>query len=147
MRIETCGEQHLGEWARLRMALWPSQAVDEHRRELAEALANTGSRIAFLAMNTQGEATGFAEAALRYDYVNGCETSPVVFLEGVYVRPADRRRGIAARLCEAVAAWGRSIGCDEFASDALLENTKSHEFLKAVGFQERERVIFYRRRL
>jgi len=146
MRIEACNEQHLGEWARLRAALWPSQAEAEHRREHAEALPTTaGRRIAFLAMNAENTAIGFAEAALRHDHVNGCETSPVVFLEGIYVRPADRRQGIAARLCGAVADWGRSLGCDEFASDALVDNRLAHEFHKAVGFQERERVVFYRR--
>jgi aminoglycoside 6'-N-acetyltransferase I len=148
MRIETRGEKHLDEWARLRAALWPDCAADAHRRELAETLASAaGRRIAFLARNDGGDAIGFAEAALRHDNVNGCETSPVVFLEGIYVRPAERRQGIAARLCEAVAVWGRILGCDEFASDAPLANTKSHEFHKAVGFQEREPVVFFRRLL
>jgi aminoglycoside 6'-N-acetyltransferase I len=30
---------------------------------------------------------------LRRDYVNGCSSSPVGFLEGLYVHPTFRRRG------------------------------------------------------
>ena len=84
-----------------------------------------------------------AEATLRHDYVNGCSTSPVSFLEGIYVRPAWRRQGAARLLCRAVEAWGRERGCREFASDALIDNQVSHLMHAALGFEERERVVCY----
>ncbi len=84
---------------------------------------------------------------MRRDYVNGCETSPVLFLEGIYVSPEYRQRGIARLLCEAIANWGREKGCTEFASDVLLENRDSQSFHTALGFDETERVIFYRKLL
>jgi aminoglycoside 6'-N-acetyltransferase I len=84
---------------------------------------------------------------LRRDYVNGCETSPVAFLEGIYV-PPDRRRGGAGRALIARAEqWARDRGCQEFASDALLANEASHRFHSGAGFEETERVVYFRKPL
>ncbi|MGO7697203.1 GNAT family N-acetyltransferase, partial [Rhizobium leguminosarum] len=49
-----------------------------------------------------------------------------LFLEVIYIRPVDRRKGIARLLCNAVADLGKSLGCVEFGSDAPLENSASH---------------------
>ena len=57
-----------------------------------------------------GRAVGFAQCQLRHDYVEGCETSPVGYLEGVFVREEYRRRGIATELVRAGEAWARSLG-------------------------------------
>jgi len=144
MRIERCAAADIPDWARLRAELWQRMSVAAHAAELASMVGHAG-RKAFIARDAAGVPIGFAEAALRHDHVNGCETSPVVFLEGVYVCPAARRRGVAARLCVAVAEWGRALGCQEFGSDAPAENSASHEFHRALGFDERERVVFFRR--
>ena len=82
---------------------------------------------------------------MRTDYVNGTSTSPVAFLEGIYVVPEARRKGVAAALIAAISKWALSIGCRELASDALLENEVSHALHLALGFQETERVIFFRK--
>jgi aminoglycoside 6'-N-acetyltransferase I len=102
---------------------------------------------AFVAYTSERQPAAFAEAALRRDYVNGAQSSPVVFLEGLYVVPALRRRGLARALVEEVCRWGRSLGCAEVASDALLENSVSHAVHRALGFAETERVVFYRKPL
>lgn len=135
-------------WAALRVALWPHHSLEDHRAELSRTfLSGSGEAIAFIARNAANDAIGFAEATLRHDYVNGCSSSPVLFLEGIYVRPADRRNGIARSLCDAVAAWGKSLGCVEFGSDAPLENTASHALHAALGFAETQRVVFFRKPL
>lgn len=100
-----------------------------------------------MAIDAADHAVGFAEATLRHDYVNGCDTSPVLFLEGIYVRRESRLQGVARALCQAVAAWGRAAGCMEFASDALVDNLESHAFHAALGFVETERVIYFHRSL
>lgn len=146
MKIERGALEHAESWARLRAALWPDQSAEEHREELAqEFLAGNARANAFVARLGSGEVVGFAEAALRSDYVNGCDTSPVLFLEGIYVRPDHRRMGVARRLCEAVTAWGRSAGCTEFASDAAIDNEASHRLHAALGFEETRRVVFFRK--
>lgn len=148
MRIETASIQHLGKWAALRAELWPEESIEEHRAELDNALAAPHrDRVAFVAIGGGGEVAGFAEASIRRDYVNGCGTSPVAFLEGMYVRPDHRHAGTARMLCEAVENWGSATGCTELGSDADIENEEGHAFHAAIGFEETERVIFYRKAL
>ena len=98
----------------------------------------------FLAM-AGGVGIGFAEAALRTDHVNGCNSSPVASLEGIYVLPAWRRRGVARELCRAVEAWAVDLGCREFTSDAAITDTGAREAHRGLGFKETERVVFYRK--
>lgn len=146
MRIETASTDHLGEWAALRAELWAGDSIEEHRAELESVLAAPHrDRVAFLAIGDEGEVAGFAEAAIRRDYVNGCDTSPVAFLEGMYVRPDHRHAGVARMLCRAVEEWGGVAGCTELGSDADIENGEGHAFHDAIGFQETERVVFYRK--
>ncbi len=146
MRIEKAGHEHLEDWVSLRVALWPGDSVEHHRAELALFRSNENG-IAFVAIDAEDYIIGFAEATLRHDYVNGCETSPVLFLEGIYVRPENRREGVAQALCQAVASWGRDAGCAEFASDALIDNLASHAFHAALGFVETRRVVYFRKLL
>ncbi len=130
----------------LRCLLWPAD-LDEQVAEVdALTAADSRDRIVWLARDGN-TALGFAEATLRHDYVNGCETTPVVFLEAIYVRADARRRGVAAALCAAIAQWGSAAGCREFASDAGIDNYDSHAFHRALGFAETERVVFFRRLL
>ena len=133
-------------WLALRARLWPATPLDEHRHEIAQQLAEPRRFLALLAV-ADGRPVGFAEAALRVDPVNGCLTSPVAFLEGIYVEAARQRRGIARELCRAVERWAVAQGCTELASDALLENAASQDFHRAVGFAPTERVVFYRKPL
>ena len=135
-------------WAQLRLALWPRHGLEDHRADIIGTfLPGNGQAVAFIARNGANEAVGFAEAALRHVYVNGCCCSPVLFLEGIYTRPAERRTGVARALCSAVAKWGKGLGCSEFASDAALDNTASHALHAALGFAETQRVVFFRKPL
>lgn len=143
MRIEPAAPEHRGGWARLRAMLWPDETVAEHEAAIADWLSGDG-QVAFVARDGD-EVVGFAEASVRRDHVNGCDTSPVAFLEGIAVDPDHRRRGIGRALVTAVEDWGRGWGCTELGSDADEENGEGQAMHHALGFEERERVIFYRR--
>jgi aminoglycoside 6'-N-acetyltransferase I len=145
--IETCSDAHVGAWAELRTELWPDGTADEHLRFAVAAVGEPTRFVAFLARDDGGHLLGFAEASLRFDYVNGCSTSPVAFVEGLYVREAVRRRGIGRGLIAAIELWARERGCTELASDALIDNGVSHHAHEGVGFVETERVVFFRKDL
>lgn len=130
----------------MRQALWPGSA-DEHLAEMQSFVDSPQRYAQFVAYDADGAPAGFVEAALRSDYVNGTDSSPVVFLEGIYVAPTRRRQGIGRALVAAIAAWGQERGCTELASDALLDNHASHAMHRALGFEETERVVFYRKKL
>lgn len=145
IRIAEGDPQSVPQWARLRHALWPEASLEEHRREALSILEDPDGGVAFLAHLDGHGPVGFAEASLRRDYVNGCSTSPAAFLEGLYVAPPHRRRGIARRLVQAFEAWAKAKGCREMASDADLSNTVSHAMHEALGFEETERVVYFRK--
>lgn len=133
--------------AQLRAALWPDEDVAGHLGEALEALDQPDRAVAFLALDADGAALGFAEASVRHDYVNGTESSPVGFLEGLYVIPAVRRRGVGRALIAAVERWTQERDCAELASDASLDNAGSHAAHRAYGFEETERVVYFRKPL
>lgn len=144
-RILLAGASHVERWAYMRAELWPDASLSDHRDDILAQLKSGGDEVTFLAFDESGEAIGFAEAALRHDYVNGCDTSPVVFLEGIFIEPDARRSGVARALTDAVRAWGREQGCTEMASDADIGNAASHAFHEALGFVETERVVYFRK--
>ena len=90
---------------------------------------------------------GFAQCQLRWDYVEGTSHSPVGYLEGVYVEPDCRRRGIAKQLLNTCEAWAGARGCLEFASDCGLENRESLGFHLGAGFAEANRIICFVKKL
>ncbi|UTA55501.1 GNAT family N-acetyltransferase [Lysobacter soli] len=134
----------LASWMAIRLRLWPDadDTVDALLAQLEE-----DDQLVLLAFDADGQAIGFAEATLRHDYVNGTESSPVGFLEGLYVVPPARRSGVGRALVDAVERWTRERGCQELASDALIDNTASHAAHAAYGFEETERVVYFRKAL
>ena len=113
-----------------------------------EQFLSDPSRFAqFISIDEKGHPTGLAEASIRHDYVNGASTSPVAFLEGIYVEPKARQMGLARALIEAVSAWAVNQGISELASDANVSNTLSHTMHMALGFEETERVVFFRKNI
>ncbi len=130
------------EWLRLRLALWPDTSADEHRKEMKAWLARTDTVVLVAPLNEDAGLAGFAEAGTR-SLADGCETSPVAYLEGWYVDANMRRQGVGAALIRAAEAWAREKGLHEFASDAELENVQSQQAHVALGFREVERAVLY----
>ena len=145
--IERCASVDQPGWLALRQALWPHGALEQHLSEMASFIASEERFAQFVAYSNSKQAVGFVEASVRTDYVNGTDSSPVAFLEGIYVVPEARRKGIARSLVSAVCFWAQNVGCRELASDALLENQTSHAVHRALGFEETERVVFFRKAL
>lgn len=142
--VRRAGTADLPAWNAMRVALWPD--ADDTPGQLLAQLERDDAGV-WLGFCTNGEALGFAEASIRRDYVNGTETSPVGFLEGLYVAPVWRRSGVGRALVAAVEQWTRQQGCSELASDALIDNTVSHAAHAAYGFEETERVVYFRKRV
>ncbi len=129
----------------MRAALWPDASAEEHGAEIDGIMARD-DLVCFIASDADA-AVGFAEAAIRRDPVNGCDTSPVGFLEGIYVAPDHRRAGVARALLTAVERWAAAKGCVELGSDSEEANADGHAFHLGASFAERERVVFYRKLL
>lgn len=129
----------------LACGLWPHHTAAEMETEMAQLLLQQDAA-AFLAFDGD-MAVGFAQCGLRHDYVEGTESTPVGYLEGIYVAESCRGRGVAKSLLKACEEWAREQGCTEFASDCELDNEASLRFHLNVGFQEANRIICFTKKL
>jgi aminoglycoside 6'-N-acetyltransferase I len=143
--IEPCASAQQPGWLDLRHALWPEHARDELAADLAPMIAQPQRYAQFIAYGEARQPVGLIEISVRSDYVNGTSSSPVAFVEGLYVAPDRRRRGVARALVAAAMAWARQRGLAEIASDVLLDNLASQAAHRALGFEETDRVVYYRR--
>jgi aminoglycoside 6'-N-acetyltransferase I len=144
VRKRTPGDD--ADWLKLRIALWPKTTAAEHRVEMDAWLKRSDAIVLVAQSEVGGGLVGFTEIGAR-SLADGCETSPLAYLEGWYVDTAIRRRGVGAALIEAGEAWARSHGFSEFASDAEVENTDSQKAHVALGFREMERSVLYLKKL
>jgi aminoglycoside 6'-N-acetyltransferase I len=129
----------------MRAALWPDADPAELAAELDTFLADP-DQVAFVAEHEDGRLCGLAEASVR-PFANGVDEAPCAFLEGWWVDEEMRRSGVGRALVVAVENWARARGFTELGSDALLDNTVGHQAHRALGFEERERVVYFRKRV
>ena len=131
--------------AELACRLWPEHTPEELRDEFAQIMELSDA--AFFLACEDGIAVGFAQCQLRYDYVEGTGSSPVGYLEGIFVAEKYRKQGVARDLLSACETWAKSKGCAEFASDCELDNVQSLQFHLNVGFEEANRIICFTKKL
>ena len=133
-------------WERMRQQLWPAPE-GEHAAEIAAYFAGDRQDPAevLLAVDLE-DPVGFAEVSIR-SHAEGCRPGRIAYLEGWFVLPEWRGRGVGAALIRAVEAWGRAQGCRQLASDTELDHAGSATAHRALGFQEVDRVVCFRKDL
>ena len=131
--------------ALLAQQLWPHHTQEKLQAEFSPLLTGSGA-VVYLAMEADTP-VGFAQCQLRHDYVEGTSSSPVGYLEGIFVTPAFQSKGIARALLAACENWAKAQGCEEFASDCELNNDTSLRFHLSVGFEEANRIICFTKKL
>jgi aminoglycoside 6'-N-acetyltransferase I len=144
IRHATHGDQ--SEWLRLRSALWPACPLDDHRSEMQEQLDDQSHYAVFVVERDTDRLGGFLEASLRA-YADGCRTSPVGYIEGWYVDADLRQQGWGGELVKAAEQWAVAQGCTEMASDCELDNDVSFRAHLALGYEEVDRAIQFRKSL
>jgi len=132
-----------GAWGMMRAALWPEETAQAHG-EWIDVILRSREAWGFMAEAGDGAPAGFAEVAIR-KYANGCESMPVPFLEGVWVRSDLRRQGIGRALIEHVAAFLVARGFRELGSDSQIDNGVAHASHRSWGFSETERIVYFRK--
>ena len=132
-------------WIEMRQSLWPECPYAEQLVEVARTLASEIQAV-FVAESPTGELRGFVEMALR-EFASGCATSPVGYIEGWYVKPQFHRQGIGRALVAAGEQWAMERGCVEMASDAVIGNIVSQQAHRALGYEESERLVCFRKGL
>ena len=143
--VQKAGEKELKILANLAVLLWDSHSVEELVHEFSGILSKGNSQ--FFLKYENDEPIGFAQCQLRYDYVEGTKTTPVGYLEGIFVKEEERNKGYGKELLGACERWVKENGCQEFASDCELDNIESFHFHKAMNFTEVNRIICFTKTL
>jgi aminoglycoside 6'-N-acetyltransferase I len=147
IRVRSVRPEDAAVWLRMRQALWPDD-TNGHANEIEQYFAGTLRMPleVLLAVDERNAVVGFAELSIR-PYAEDCVTDRIAYLEGWYVDPDCRRRGAGRALVAAAETWGRSQGCTEFASDALIDNDVSATAHRALGFVETVQLRCFRKPL
>ena len=129
--------------AHLAIQMWQDSTISDLEQEF-EQLINSDNAVVFMKFIEESP-IGFAQCQLRTDYVEGTKTSPVGYLEGIFILEEYRNKGYAKELLSACENWAKGQGCSEFASDCELDNITSYKFHIAVGFEEANRIICFKK--
>jgi len=146
MLIRHATHNDQSEWLRMRSALWPDCPPNDHHSEMQEQLNAPARYAVFVIERGAGQLGGFLEASLRA-YADGCRTSPVGYIEGWYVDADLRQQGWGGELVKAAERWAIDRGCTEMASDCELDNNTSFRAHLALGYEEVDRAIQFRKAL
>ncbi len=139
-------EEDLSEWFRLRQVLWDVTDSDDHQIEMMDILDHTDSQFVAVADAGGGRLAGFLEASIR-PFVDDCSSENVGYLEGWFVDPGFRRRGVGTRLVKLAERWAKERGCTEMASDAEIDNETSIAAHSQLGYEETSRLVHFRKDL
>ena len=131
--------------ANLAINMWSNNTIEELTADFEELLSK--EECAIFVYEKDNETIGFAQCQLRHDYVEGTDSSPVGYLEGIFVRKEYRKNGYAHELLKKCEVWAKETGCLEFASDCELTNVESLAFHFKMGFIEANRIICFTKQL
>lgn len=131
--------------AKMAIKMWSEHSLDELAKEFEDTIDCEESAIFMLMVDNQ--AVGFAQCQLRHDYVEGTDSSPVGYLEGIFLEQEFRHRGHAKKLLAQCEEWAKNKGCTEFASDCESDNDESLKFHINMGFTEVNRIICFKKQL
>jgi aminoglycoside 6'-N-acetyltransferase I len=131
-------------WFSMRKGIWPEAPDDYLGYDLDEILESDIDAV-FMAF-VDSQPAGMIEARIR-EYGEGCETSPVGYIEGWFVHEKFRGSGVAGVLTGAAENWAREKGCTEMGSDTWLDNETSIRAHLKLGYVEVERLVHFVKQL
>ena len=141
MGIVNASMSNINEWVNLAVLLFPESSFDEEFGYHKEILS-LENEVGFL-YQKDNQYVGFMNLSIRNDYVNGTDTSPVVFVEAIYILPNYRHQGIGREFIEHAENFAKQRQIAQLASDCYIDNYLSEKFHKGCGFVEKERVICF----
>jgi aminoglycoside 6'-N-acetyltransferase I len=133
--------QHLDELTKMGMDLWPDNDFEELKKDFFKIINKENGKI-FLSFENDTP-IGFLYVSIRSDYVEGTKSRPTGYVEGIYVNPNYRRKGLSKQLLLEGEKWLKEKGCKQIGSDIEIDNQQSYHFHTATGFKEANRLIAF----
>lgn len=146
MKIKEITKKDFSEWVKMGLLFWPKHTEEKVRKEFKRIL-NSKKEKSFIDADNNRSFLGFINISIRNDYVEGSATSPVGYIEGIYVKKEYREKGIAKLLLKEAEKWFVKKGLSEVGSDAEVNNIISQKFHKNVGFKKGEAIVHYIKRI
>ncbi len=132
-------------WKQMREDLYGSLNNDYHAKEMENIFVSDVWFCNFLA-DENNQVIGLVELSSR-NIVDGCLSSPVAYLEGLYLRPEHRGKGLGKEVIRIIIKWCMVEGFSELATDTEITNKKAQRFYESMGFEEVDRVVEYRMKI
>jgi aminoglycoside 6'-N-acetyltransferase I len=144
-RIRRAAHEDKPGWLNLRLRLWPDAPAEYLALDLDQRLADPNYAV-FVASGEDNNLAAFLEAGLR-SHAEGCESSPVGYIEAWYVDEHRRGQNLGRDLIQAAEHWARGKGCQEMASDTWLDNQAGIDAHLRLGYYEVDRLVHFVKRL
>ena len=142
VKLTKITREDLAQWKAMRKELYPTLDEMFDEKEM-ERIFNHKEWACQLITDYNETILGFVEISLR-NFVDGCLSSPVAYIEGLFLKPQYRQQGLGKEVIKQIMAWCIQHGYSELATDTELENLNAQAFYKSVGFQETYRVVEFR---
>jgi aminoglycoside 6'-N-acetyltransferase I len=145
IRVRPATRDDIAVWGEMRNALWPDCTPEIHAHE-SEQLLDPAKGTTLLADDEHEGPIAFVELSLR-PYAEACHSGRVGYVEGWFVDPRHRGRGIGRALFAAAEEWARQRGCLEMASDTEADNAVSRAAHARLGYAEVGTLVHFRKPL
>ncbi len=142
MKLTPISKEEFSLWSEFRSAIYPLLNSDFNAKEMDQIYHSHWWHCWFVEREDR-ERIGFVELSLR-NIVDGCLSSPVPYLEGLYLTAPERGKGRGAEVIAMIKIWCQRHGFSELATDAELNNIRAQEFYEKLGFEPVDRVVEYR---
>jgi aminoglycoside 6'-N-acetyltransferase I len=146
MKYEILTQKDFQDWLAMAADLWPGESSEALERLFGDLLSKKNYQT-YIARTEQSEPVGFIYLSIRNDYVEGSDSSPVGYVEGIYVKPEYRKKGVARAMLQIGERWSKENGCQEYASDTELKNVDSQNFHVRAGFEIAETIVHFIKRI
>ncbi len=141
LKLEKITRAEISQWKEMRKVLYHGVDDTFHDQEMVNIIQNEDWQCLFV--RDDKKAIGFVELSHR-NIVDGCTSSPVPYIEGIYLMPGYRQKGIGKHVVKMLKEWCIKRGYNELAADTELENEDAQKFFTSVGFGETYRTVGFR---
>ncbi len=142
MKLRPIEKNQFAQWKEMREDVYSTLEDEFHEKEMQKIYVSDDWFCYFLE-DENDQITGFVELSSR-NIVDGCLSSPVAYLEGLYLKKKYRGRGLGRETIKTIKSWCKNKGFTELGMDTELTNVKAQKFFKATGLQETYRIVQFR---
>ena len=126
--------------AEMAVCMWDSHTAAELEMEFARTIEE-GREVFFIQYQDQTP-VGFAQCSMRSDYVEGTESSPVGYLEGIFVKEDHRGKGYAGECLDYARQIAEKENCYKMMLLTGSKDPETFHFYEKAGYNSSDKTAF-----